>query len=197
MLKLICIRVFSCFVLISLTSVLAIFANAQAGRGSISGRVVDSSGALLQGGRVVVQPTGASAVTNGQGEFAISGLPPGQYTLTVSYIGFAAYSAEVTVAAGQIARADAQLKVSSKNEEIVVTAERAHGEAEAINRMRESDNILQVLPVEVITSLPNTNIAAAVGRLPSVTLERDEGEGKYIQIRGAEPRYNNVTINGV
>jgi outer membrane receptor for ferrienterochelin and colicin len=68
---------------------------------------------------------------------------------------------------------------------------------EAINRMRESDNILQVLPVEVITSLPNTNIADAVGRLPSVTLERDEGEGKYIQIRGAEPRYNNVTINGV
>src|SRR5207248_2041221 len=29
------------------------------------------------------------------------------------------------------------------------------------------------------------------------TLERDEGEGKYIQIRGAEPRYNNVTINGI
>jgi hypothetical protein len=33
------------------------------------------------------------------------------------------------------------------------------------------------LPAEVITSLPNTNIADAVGRLPSVSLERDEGEG--------------------
>jgi hypothetical protein len=49
----------------------------------------------------------------------------------------------------------------------------------------------------VITSLPNTNIADAVGRLPSVTLERDEGEGKYVQIRGTEPRLSNVTINGV
>jgi len=47
-----------------------------------------------------------------------------------------------------------------------------------------ADNILQVLPAEVITSLPNTNIADAVGRLPSVSLERDEGEGKYVQVRG-------------
>lgn len=66
-----------------------------------------------------------------------------------------------------------------------------------MNRERESDDILQVLPIEVITSLPNTNIADALGRLPSVTLERDEGEGKYVQIRGAEPRYNNVTIDGM
>jgi len=49
----------------------------------------------------------------------------------------------------------------------------------------------------VITSLPNTNIADAVGRLPSVSLERDEGEGKYVQIRGTDPRSSNVTINGV
>src|SRR6202030_2893204 len=49
----------------------------------------------------------------------------------------------------------------------------------------------------VINSLPNTNVADAVGRLPSVSLERDEGEGKYVQIRGTEPRLSNVTINGV
>jgi hypothetical protein len=56
---------------------------------------------------------------------------------------------------------------------------------------------VQVLPADVITSLPNTNIADAVGRLPSVSLERDEGEGKYVQIRGTEPRLSNVTIDGV
>jgi TonB-dependent receptor len=80
---------------------------------------------------------------------------------------------------------------------VTVTASRQFGEAEAINRERTSDNILQVLPVEIITSLPNTNIADALGRLPSVTLERDEGEGKYVQIRGLEPRLSNVTIDGV
>ena len=60
-----------------------------------------------------------------------------------------------------------------------------------------SANIVQVAPAGVITSLPNTNVADAIGRLPSVSLERDEGEGKYVQIRGTEPRLNNLTINGV
>ena len=172
-------------------------AAAQANRGGISGRIMDSAGAVLPGARIDVQPTGASAVTNGQGEFNISDLPAGEYALTVHYVGFSTYSTKITVAANQMARADAKLQVASKNEEIIVYAERAHGEAEAINRQRESDNILQVLPVDVITSLPNTNIADALGRMPSVTLERDEGEGKYVQIRGAEPRYNNVTIDGM
>src|SRR5260221_2851675 len=40
-------------------------------------------------------------------------------------------------------------------------------------------------------------MADALGRLPSVTIERDEGEGKYVQIRGTEPRLANVTIDGI
>jgi TonB-dependent receptor len=170
---------------------------AQGGRGTISGRTVDLQGAVLQGARVELQPRNFSVASDSQGEFSINDLPPGSYTVTVSYVGFSPFTTDVQVAAGQVARVDAVLKVSSQNEEITVTAERVHGEAEAINRTRESDNILQVLPVEVITSLPNTNIADALGRLPSVTLERDEGEGKYVQIRGLEPRLSNVTINGV
>jgi len=169
----------------------------QTSRGSISGRAVDSAGAVLPGARIDVQPGAASTVTSGQGEFSVSDLPAGEYTITVHYVGFTPFSTKVTVVAGQSARVDAKLQVASKKEEIMVYAERAHGEAAAINRERESDNILQVLPVEVITSLPNTNVADAVGRLPSVTLERDEGEGKYIQVRGTEPRYNNVTIDGM
>lgn len=176
---------------------LLVSANAQIGRGGISGRVVDSTGAVLPGARIDVQPSGASAVSNGQGEFNISDLPAGKYTLTVHYEGFKPFTSDVTISAGQVSRSNSKLEVATKSEEVVVHAERGHGEAEAINRELTSDNILQVLPVEVITSLPNTNIADAVGRMPSVTLERDEGEGKYIQIRGAEPRYNNVTINGI
>src|SRR5215472_17427257 len=172
-------------------------ASAQRGNGSISGRVVDRAGAVIQGARVQVLPLGVVTATDSQGEFSISGVAPGNdYTVQISYVGFANYSAKVTVAAGQVARVEAQLNVASAAEQITVT-ERVHGEVEAINRERESDNILQVLPVEVIASLPNTNIADALGRLPSVTLERDEGEGKYVQIRGLEPRLSNVTINGI
>ena len=172
-------------------------AAAQANRGGISGRITDSAGAVLPGARIDLQPASASAVTNGQGEFNVSDLAAGEYMLTVHYVGFSTYSSKITVAGGQFVRADATLKVASKNEEIMVYAERAHGEAEAINEERTADNILQVLPAEVITSLPNANVADAIGRLPSVTLERDEGEGKYVQIRGTEPRLSNLTIDGI
>jgi TonB-dependent receptor len=183
-------------VLLSLT-LFTTLAGAQDRKGTISGRITDSAGGVLQGAKVEIQPKALTTASGGQGEFVVTDLVPGSYTVTVSYVGFAPLTSTVEVTAGQVVHLDAVLKVASKMEEITVTAERVHGEAEAINRERASDNILQVLPVEVITSLPNTNIADALGRLPSVTLERDEGEGKYVQIRGLEPRLSNVTINGV
>jgi len=170
---------------------------AQTEYGIISGRAVDKQGAVLAGAIVKLQPGEYRIATNEQGEFTITGLTPGNYTLTISYLGFLTFTQQVKVTAGQASHIEARLDVSGKSEEITVIGDRPHGEAEAINRERASDDILQVLPADVITSLPNANIADAVGRLPSVTLERDEGEGKYVQIRGTEPRLNNLTIDGV
>jgi len=170
---------------------------AQVDKGIITGTVQDSTNAVLPGARVELQPTGKKVVSDGQGQFRFTDLAPGEYTLTSSYVGFSTFTTTVTVKGGAVANVDAVLKVGSQNDEIIVTAERLHGEAEAINIERTADNIVQVLPSKVINSLPNTNVADAVGRLPSVTLERDEGEGKYVQIRGTEPRLSNVTINGV
>ena len=72
-----------------------------------------------------------------------------------------------------------------------------HGEADAINTTRTADNIIQTLPSQVITSLPNANVADALGRLPSIVLYRIEGEGVYIQVRGTEPRLTNITVDGI
>jgi len=176
---------------------LASAASAQSGHGTINGRAADRAGAVLDGARVKVEPGAITTATNGHGEFNIIGLAPGNYTLTISYVGFATFTQQVKIAAGQATRVDARMDVSVPMEEVTVIGDRPHGEAEAINRQRVSDNILQVLPSDVIMALPNANIADAVGRLPSVTLERDEGEGKYVQIRGTEPRLNNVTVDGV
>lgn len=169
--------------------------DAQQRSGWITGSVADAVGGILPGARVELQPQGSSAVTNGQGQFTISGVAPGQYKLSVTYTGFAPFSTDVTVAAGQTARVDAVLQIGLKSEVVTVRGDRQRGEVEAINIERTADNIVQVLPSEVFTSLPNANIADAVGRLPSVSLERDAG--KYIQIRGTEPRLSNVTVNGI
>jgi TonB-dependent receptor len=169
----------------------------QATMGVITGVVTDVQGAVLKGAEIHVQPSDRVVTSGEEGHFTVLDLAPGVYTVTVSYVGFASYATSVTVVAGQIARLAPELKVASNREDVIVTATRPHGEAEAINETRAADNILQILPSEVITSLPNANIADALGRMPSVTIERDEGEGKYVQIRGTEPRLSNTMVDGV
>ena len=185
----------------SVTLLVAVCLNAAGAtentKGIVTGRITDSAGGVLQGARVQLQPGNVTVISNNQGEFKMVDVPSGPHRMDVSFIGFSPLTKDFTVSSGENARLELQLEVGTQNERVLVTADRPHGEAEAINRERTAENILQVLPAEVITSLPNANVADAIGRLPSVTLERDEGEGKYVQIRGAEPRYSNVTIDGV
>ena len=171
---------------------------AQERRGSITGHITDSTKAVIQGARVDLEPGGQTAASDGQGVFTITGVNPGKYKLTVTAIGFAPFStSDVALSPGAVLNVEAVLSVESHTEVIEVRADRERGEVEALNRERTADNILEVLPSNVITSLPNTNIADAVGRMNNVSLERDEGEGKYVQIRGTEPRLSNVTVDGV
>src|SRR5450755_3754731 len=170
---------------------------AQERRGTVTGHVTDASQGVLQGARIELQPSGLSAQSDANGEFSVKDVDPGRYTVTVSHEGFGLYTADVTVTSNSSATVDAFLQVGTHNEVVTVTGDRQGGEVEALTIERTADNIVQVLPADGITSLPNTNIADAVGRLPSVSLERDEGEGKYVQIRGTEPRLSNVTIDGV
>ena len=91
-------------------------ARAQSRNGSIQGRVTDSSGAVLQGASVTVAPGGANAVTDANGEFVVLGLAPGDYTVTVNFVGFIEFSRNVSVAAGQSARVDSRLDVAGQSE---------------------------------------------------------------------------------
>ena len=145
------------------------------------------------GGTLTVEPGGVSTVSDAQGLFTLTALLNGEYTVTIKYEGFATLTQTVTLGANQSIRIDGALKVASSKENVQVYAGRQGGEVEAINRTLTADNIINVLPSDVITSLPNANVADAIGRLPSVTLERDEGEGKYGSLRGtdrpADPHY--------
>lgn len=176
---------------------LAAHMSAQTTNGAIAGSLQDLAGAVMVSAKIEIQPSGRQTATDNQGTFRFLNLPPGQYTLTASYVGFQTFQTTVNVVAGQTTNVNATLKVGSGADSVLVTAPRLQGDAEAVNVERMSTQIVQVAPQGVITSLPNTNIADAIGRLPSVSLERDEGEGKYVQIRGTEPRLSSLTINGV
>jgi TonB-dependent receptor len=161
----------------------------------MTGRVIDSAGNVLPGARVEIDPRGIRLVTDREGSFSVSSLPAGDYEVEVSYVGFGDDKQTVKVESGRRASLEAKLTPHA-SEEVTVTAPRARGEVSALNQQKNAQNIVDVLPADVITSLPNTNVADAIGRLPSVSLERDEGEGKYVQVRGLEPRYTNGSING-
>ncbi|HUV68192.1 MAG TPA: TonB-dependent receptor [Terracidiphilus sp.] len=171
--------------------------SAVAQTATISGTTSDLSSAALAGAEIRLQPTGMRTVSDNQGHFSLAGVAPGKYTLTISYVGFATLQLHVTAAANQVTSIPAVLQVATQSQQVLVTSSQASGDAEAINLERSTSNILDVLPAKVITSLPNTGVAAAVGRLSSVTTERDEGAPKYVQIRGTEPRLSNTTIDGI
>jgi TonB-dependent receptor len=171
--------------------------SAQESKGTITGTVKDSSGGVLKGGLVELDPSARRAVSDDQGQFRVTDVEAGQYTVTISYVGLSNFTSAVKVSSGQPVSVDAVLNVAGVTNQVVVSAERVLGEEEAINVERTADNIVQSLPAEIIRSLPNANMADALGRLPSITLERDEGEGKYVQVRGLEPRLTNSLIDGM
>jgi TonB-dependent receptor len=166
-------------------------------RGAIGGTVTDQAGAFLKGAEISLQSPAITVSSNEEGRFYLNDLARGSYNLTITYVGLAPFTTTVTVNAGHTTNVDAQLHIADRGDTIVVTAGRASAEVEALNEERAADNLLQVMPNKVITSLPNANLADALGRLPSVTLERDEGEGKYVQVRSTEPRLTNTTVDGV
>jgi TonB-dependent receptor len=182
--------------------VISIFSNAGATEppaesyGSVTGSVRDVAGAVLQGAQIVLQPTATTVATDSQGNFAIPEVAPGTYTITISYVGFTTSVTTIVVTANKATPVNVGMTVSSNNQQVIVTADLV-GDALAINEQRTSANILNVMTDTQIQSLPNANVADAIGRLPGVTLQRNEGEGQYVQIRGTEPRLSNTTIDGV
>jgi len=183
--------------LLSFSSLSALYG--QSPTGAINGTITDASKAVIQGARVVVTPGNLVATTNSAGQFTLNGLSAGAYTIAISSTGFRPMAESVTLGAGETKTMSAELQVGSANEEVVVTAQAGPQQTmtQAINEEITSANIVNVMPLSEITALPNANIADAAGRLPGVTLQRNEGQGEYVQVRGLDPRLTNVTVDGV
>jgi TonB-dependent receptor len=169
----------------------------QATKGTITGHVTDASQAVIQRAQVVVTPGNFVTTSNELGDFVVSGLAPGSYTVAIKSVGFNQFAMTVTVTAGQTATLDAVLHVISGSEQVIVTSGRGEDMVQAVNEEITSPNIVNVMPETEILALPNANVADAIGRMPGVTVQRDEGEAVYVQVRGLDPRLTNTTIDGV
>ncbi|MGV3455982.1 TonB-dependent receptor [Sphingomonas sp.] len=82
------------------------------------------------------------------------------------------------------------------DDEIVVTGQRAQQER-AIEIKRDAIGIIDVAAADEIGRLPDRNVAEVVERLPGVGVTYDQGEGRYVAIRGIPSDLNNYTFGGV
>ncbi len=176
-------------------------ARAQSGSGVLVGAVRDSANAAISGARVDLVGTAVvGVVTSPDGSFRLVNIPAGARTVVVHRLGFAPDSARVEIAAGATTVHNFVLAPAAVNlASVVVRASprMAETKAGALAVEQNAPNIVSALSGDEIRSLPNFNAAEAAGRIPGISLERDEGEGKFVQVRGTEPRLSNVTINGV
>lgn len=82
-------------------------------------------------------------------------------------------------------------------EEIVVTASYAESLAKALDVKRNSTNMVDSVMAEDIADFPDQNLAESLQRIPGVSIDRDDGEGRSITVRGLGSTYTNIQINGM
>jgi TonB-dependent receptor len=98
------------------------------------------------------------------------------------------------------ASAQDQLAAAARNdiEELIVTGRPlAESAAAALLVQRESDSLVSVLSADSVGNLPDQNIAFAVGRLPGVAVERDQGQARYVNLRGAPVYWTTLSFDGL
>lgn len=79
--------------------------------------------------------------------------------------------------------------------EIVVTGRRAADRA-ALENKRNTDGQVDQVRSDDVGRLPDQNVAEALRRLPGLSVANDQGEGRYLTVRGVSPDLLNVTLNG-
>jgi TonB-dependent receptor len=171
--------------------------NAQTS-GKIVGRITDANtGEGLAGANLQIEGTYYGAASDRFGKFLIQKVPFGSHTLVVSYIGYEEYTSEITISATEpVATHNVVMKVSALKGEAIVVEGLREGQMKALSQQRTAPNIKNVVAREQMAKFPDYNAAEVVKRVPGVAVERALGEGRYVLIRGTEPRLSNLTVNG-
>lgn len=110
---------------------------------------------------------------------------------------FAVSPAALAIGAALFASpAFAQQEQPTEVDEIVVTGIRA-SLASALNEKRRSNTIVDVINAEDIADFPDANLAESLQRIPGVSIDRENGEGNSISVRGLGGDFTRVRLNGL
>lgn len=166
-----------------------------AARSRITGRVLDPQGSGMSDVGIQVVGTTIGALSGVDGRFTLTNVPAGTVTLLARRIGFASKTVTgIAVRAGQtveqnIAMAPATMQLAA----ITTTATQERGSvSSALDRQRNAAAIINSVTSEQIAKSPDSDAAAAVGRVSGVSVQ----DGRYVFVRGLGDRYTTASLNG-
>jgi TonB-dependent receptor len=174
----------------------AVVKKQAAANGVIRGRIVDEVlKSVLPGATIFQKGTNNGTTSDVNGEFFLR-VPAGDVEIEVSYIGFRKYSEVVTVPENGVAQVELKMiSDATELQDIVITGV-LQGQQKALNQQKTADNIKNIVSADQIGRFPDPNVAEALQRVPAVNIERDQGEGRYVLVRGLAPQFTNISING-
>ena len=189
-----------------------LFVQAQVESGKIVGTINDASGALISAASVTVTETQTNAVrktvTDSQGEFVVTELKPGTYTVMVEREGFkTALQTAFKLDVNQAVRVDLTLVVGSLNEQVMVTAAEplVESETSSMGQVIDESRVHQ-LPLNGRNFMQLAYLSPGVNKGPASTgstgnvqqgeIPEDERGNGSIQVNGLWATNNNYLLNG-
>ncbi len=168
--------------------------------GTITGRVVDEGTKLALGGaRVRVEGTALETYADRFGRFSIPNVPAGAVVVRFDYVGYVGFTLPATVDSEGSVEVEARF---GRDHELVVLQDfvvegAVVGQARAINQQRAAATLSNFVAADEIGRFPDQNAAEALQRMPGVSLYRDQGEGRFVVVRGINYTLGSVTLNGM
>jgi len=164
--------------------------------GQVIGTVFDASETIaLQAAQVRLVELNRQATTERDGSYRFVDVPAGDYTLEVSYVGAQTVRRSVTVPATGDVRVNVPLGGDNAREILVIG--QGANQASALSRKRAADTVSDVLTRDAIGQFPDQNVAESLRRLPGINILNDQGEGRFVSVRGLDPELNATSLNGV
>ncbi|WP_269523660.1 TonB-dependent receptor [Coraliomargarita parva] len=180
------------------TCLLASITMPQLHAGELDGYVTEkSTGAALEGAEVSLPELGLKTSTNRHGYYSFRDIEAGDYAIRFRYVGAENVATNATIKEGDGNPVNMQMALSVYELNDFEVSAYDSATARAVNMQRSSENLRDIVASDHFGQFADTNAAEALNRLPGVSVERDQGEGRFVVIRGIDPNLNSVAIDGV
>lgn len=164
--------------------------------GELAGNVSDATGTrALQAATVRIVELDRAVDTARDGSFIIADIPAGDYTVEVTYVGAVMETKTISVPA--TGRVEGNFALSGMGGDAILVVGQSANLASSLSRKQAADGISDVLTRDAIGEFPDQNVAESLRRLPGVNILNDQGEGRFVSIRGLNPNLVSSSLNGV